>query len=344
MQISCVELFCGAGGLTYGLQQSGIDVRAGVDNEPWFKWSYEANTGVPFIKGDVSALNYSWLEDALSGADIRLIAGCAPCQPFSTYGHTRRHTDGRWQLISSFAATIQTLMPELVTMENVPGVIRHDSFRGFLRTLHEHGYEVCYEIVDCQSHGVPQHRRRLVLIASRMGPAMMPHPCYETAPTVHDAIANFPALEAGEADQSDRLHRSSNLSPLNLERIRHSRPGGSWRDWPDRLITDCHKASAGRSYPSVYGRMEWGRPAPTITTQCHLYGSGRFGHPSQDRAISLREAATLQSFPGWWQFVSPVAPVHAAPIARAIGNAVPPRLGQAIGATLLELTRSEEAA
>ena len=153
--------------------------------------------------------------------------------------------------------------------------------------------------------------------------------------TVRETIGSLPPIKAGERDPQDELHTASSLSPLNLSRIRVSRPGGTWRDWPEELQASCHRKDTGATYPSVYGRMEWDRPAPTITTQCFGYGNGRFGHPEQDRAISLREAAMLQTFPESYAFAPPGAPIKFNKMGRLIGNAVPVRLGEVIARSLV---------
>jgi DNA (cytosine-5)-methyltransferase 1 len=126
---------------------------------------------------------------------------------------------------------------------------------------------------------------------------------------VEDVIGNLPPHEAGQVDPNDPLHQCSTLSDLNLKRIRKSKPGGTWRDWPEELVAECHKKRSGRTYPGVYARMEWGKPAPTMTTQYFGYGNGRFGHPEQDRAISLREGAIFQGFTEDYKFVPPGEPI-----------------------------------
>ena len=150
----------------------------------------------------------------------------------------------------------------------------------------------------------------------------------------------MPPIEAGKVNNIDRMHASPSLSDLNLERIQHSIPGGTWRDWPDRLVLKCHKAKSGKTYPSVYGRMCWDNLSPTITTQFSCYGTGRFGHPSQNRAITMREGALLQSFPPSYKFVSDDEAISYKKISRHIGNAVPPRLGEIIGLSILEHTKN----
>jgi len=149
-----------------------------------------------------------------------------------------------------------------------------------------------------------------------------------------EAIGHLRALNAGEAAPGDKLHVTSTLSDKNLERIKASKPGGTWRDWPEHLVADCHRTESGRTYASVYGRMEWDKPAPTMTTQCYGFGNGRFGHPEQNRAISLREAAILQSFPRNYAFIPHDGPVSLRILGRLIGNAVPVELGRAIARSI----------
>jgi DNA (cytosine-5)-methyltransferase 1 len=157
---------------------------------------------------------------------------------------------------------------------------------------------------------------------------------YSNAQTVWDAIGDLPALEAGGIDPNDPLHCCSALSPLNLARMRTSKPGGTWRGWPENLVAECHRKQTGQTYPSVYRRMVWDEPAPTITTQFYGFGNGRFGHPEQDRAISLCEGAVFQTFPRDYQFASPGEPTRFKNIGRMIGNAVPVVLGQVVGASV----------
>jgi DNA (cytosine-5)-methyltransferase 1 len=162
----------------------------------------------------------------------------------------------------------------------------------------------------------------------------MIEPTVKKPKTVKQAIGRMRALSAGETAPRDKLHVSSTLSDKNLKRIKVSKPGGTWRDWPEHLVADCHRAESGKTYPGVYGRMEWDKPAPTMTTQCYGFGNGRFGHPEQDRAISLREAAILQSFPRNYSFVPKNGEVSCKTLGRLIGNAVPVDLGRAIARSI----------
>ena len=226
-------------------------------------------------------------------------------------------------------------------MENVPRLRSKRVFRDFIRELQRLGYCVDSASLHCAKFGVPQNRRRMVLIASLIGPVAVP--CGQLSPgeykTVRDAIGSLPALAAGQVDSKDRLHRARHLSDTNLTRVQSSRPGGTWEDWPESLRAKCHRKKSGATYRNVYSRMEWDRPGPTITTLAYNFGTGRFGHPEQDRAITLREAALLQTFPRYFRFVEPKKKVSLLGVGRLIGNAVPPRLAFFIGK---EIVRAAE--
>jgi DNA (cytosine-5)-methyltransferase 1 len=216
----------------------------------------------------------------------------------------------------------------------VPPLLRQQIFKDFVADLHGAGYNLDFKVVDGRDIGLPQRRQRLVLVASLLGPIAIPDSDKPQA-TVRDAIADLPPLCAGASDPDDPLHAAASLSDLNLARIRHSKQGGTWRDWPPELVSACHSRKSGSTYPSVYGRMEWDAPAPTMTTQCYGFGNGRFGHPEQDRAISLREAAMIQSFPKDYAFVPDSKVINFNTLGRMIGNAVPVLLGEFIGELLV---------
>jgi DNA (cytosine-5)-methyltransferase 1 len=333
-----VDLFCGAGGLTNGLERAGVDVRLGVDVDPACMYPYSANNAARFLLKSVEELEPRDIESAFRKNGIRLLAGCAPCQTFSTYNQKATPEDKRWWLLRQFSRLVQETSPELVTMENVPRLRDQGVFKEFLTTLHEAGYIVSHGVVNCAEYGIPQHRHRLVLLASRLGSISLLSPSeFGARPTtVREIIADLPPLKAGEMYGDDPLHQTSALSRTNLKRMEASRPGGTWRDWEKALVAACHKKRTGKTYPSVYGRMRWDEPAPTITTQFFGFGNGRFGHPEQDRAISLREGAILQSFPMDYEFVPPGKPIYKKSLGRLIGNAVPPTLGEVIGLSILE--------
>jgi DNA (cytosine-5)-methyltransferase 1 len=334
-KIACVDLFCGAGGLTHGFVLEGIPVVAGIDMDPACRFPYEANNQARFIERDISTVDESELVALFGDADVKILAGCAPCQPFSTYA--QRYSldgNGKWGLLYEFARLAKGTRPDVITMENVPTVAKHAVFHDFVDTLEKLGYHVWHGVVDSSQYGVPQARRRMVLLASLYGKIEIIPPTREKPKTVREAIGRLRPLQAGESASRDKLHAASSLTEKNLQRIRASKPGGTWRDWPQHLVADCHQVESGRTYPGVYGRMEWDKPAPTMTTQCYGFGNGRFGHPEQDRAISLREAAILQSFPRDYAFVPKGGEVSFTALGRLIGNAVPVDLGRAIAKSI----------
>lgn len=336
-KIACVDLFCGAGGLTHGFMQEGLPVVAGIDVDPACRFPYEQNNGAArFIERDIKTVTPDEIDDLFGDADVTILAGCAPCQPFSTYAQRYEldGRDGKWGLLYEFARLVEGTIPDVVTMENVPTVAKHEVFHDFVAALARLGYEVWYGVVDSSYYGVPQVRRRMVLLASKHGKIEMVPPTRQKPKTVKQAIGRLHPLRAGESSPKDKLHVASRLSQTNFARIRASKPGGTWRDWPRSLVARCHRAESGRTYPGVYGRMEWDKPAPTMTTQCYGFGNGRFGHPEQDRAISLREAAILQSFPPSYAFFPKGEKVHFKVLGRLIGNAVPVDLGRAIGRSI----------
>ncbi|PKN66274.1 MAG: DNA (cytosine-5-)-methyltransferase [Deltaproteobacteria bacterium HGW-Deltaproteobacteria-15] len=336
--ISCVDIFCGAGGLTYGFAKEGISVVAGFDLDPACEYPYSRNNGAKFIKKDICKMLPSEIEELFIPGTVRLLAGCAPCQPFSTYSQRYdTEADGKWKLLTEFERLALGVRPDILTMENVPTIVKHRVFESFVKSLTDADYQVWSDVVECAAYGVPQTRKRMVLIASLHGQIELISPTRTSGKykTVGKVIGSLPALKAGESSRKDRLHVASSLSETNLKRIRASKPGGTWRDWPDRLVAECHRNDSGKTYPSVYGRMEWDKPAPTMTTQCYGFGNGRFGHPDQDRGISLREAALLQGFPRSYRFVPPRGKIYFKTLGRLIGNAVPVHLGRAIAKSIL---------
>ena len=342
--IEAVDLFCGVGGLTHGLERAGIQVVKGVDLDPACRHAFETNNGASFELADVTKISASAVAAQFTRGSVSLLAGCAPCQPFSTYSRSTRRLAGQrsgdrvprkdeWTLLRCFGELIEQCQPALVTMENVPPLRDQPIFGEFLSCLSR--YHVTHSLIDGHKVGLPQTRKRLVLLASRLGPIHFPE-CRSSVRTVRETIKDLSPVSAGGVDPEDPLHAASRLSPLNLQRIRASKPGGTWRDWPEGLRAMCHKRKTGATYPSVYGRMKWNAPSPTVTTQCFGYGNGRFGHPEQDRAISLREAAMLQGFPQDYAFLPPGERPVFATLGRLIGNAVPVPLGEYIGGAFVE--------
>ncbi|WP_026257873.1 DNA cytosine methyltransferase [Actinopolymorpha alba] len=339
VRISAVDLFCGVGGLSYGLQDAGIHIAAGVDIDDACHYPYRANVRAAFDKRDVRELTVNELGDMWPAGAVRVLAGCAPCQPFSSY---RRGVDtsheAQWPLINEVRRLVDGTLPEIVTMENVPRIGRTKVFTDFVARLRKLGYHVDYESCYCPAYGVPQHRRRMVLVASLLGEIAVPKGATPPADylTVRQVIGELGPVRHGETHPGDRLHKSRTLTMLNLERIKRSTPGGTWEEWPEDLRAPCHRKASGATFRNVYARMTWDEPSPTITTLAYNFGAGRFGHPEQNRAITLREAAMLQSFPSDYEFVTPEEPVQFAPLGRLIGNAVPPKLAAAVGAAIVE--------
>nr|WP_321327850.1 DNA cytosine methyltransferase [Alcaligenes faecalis] len=332
--IEAIDLFCGAGGLSCGLASQGVRVIAGIDVDPACQYPYEANhNGAKFLLRDITTIEGAELNSLWSGKALRLLAGCAPCQPFSSYANTATVDKAKWRLLREFARLVEECQPDLVTMENVPRLQKAQPFKDFVRTLKREGYMLDYSILNAADYGAPQQRKRLVLVASRLGPVAAPTPTHkgsENWVTVRDAIGHLEKIKDGQAYKNDPLHVASTLSDINRARIRASKPGGTWRDWPNELVAACHQRESGKHSSGVYGRMEWDKPAPTMTTLCNGYGNGRFGHPEQHRGISLREAAIFQSFPQDYQFTREGDRVVIKTVARLIGNAVPPKLGEAV--------------
>jgi DNA (cytosine-5)-methyltransferase 1 len=333
-----VDLFCGVGALSHGLKLAGCKIVAGYDVDARCKYAFEINNGGTFYSRDVSKLLAEEISAHFTGEVPSVLAGCAPCQPFSTYKQ-RYAEDPQWGLVQKFAELAVEVSPDFVTMENVPALLKYRGgavFEKFKKTLEDAGYDVVETIAKCELFGVPQRRRRLVVLASRGGEAPKLTPHCSGYVSVREAIEGLPAIDAGETDPEDVLHTSSGLSPTNLRRIQASAPGGTWRDWPEELRAECHRRRSGKTYPGVYARMEWDKPAPTMTTQCFGYGNGRFGHPEQDRAISLREAAILQSFPSDYIFLAPDELPAMKEVGRWIGNAVPVKLAESVGKAIIE--------
>lgn len=337
-----IDLFCGIGGLSYGLKCQGMKILAGFDLDYTCQYAYETNTGGKFYYRDVKTISGDEINKLYSQKKnvLKVLAGCAPCQPFSSYAFKNKNKDkDKYNLLYEFGRLVKEVHPDIVTMENVPAIA---SFKlksvlaDFVEVLQNEGYTVKYKVVYCPDYGIPQTRKRLVLLASRLGNIDLISPTHkkENYVTVKDAIGHLPPLEAGQGCPTDALHRCRALSPLNLQRLKSTPYGGSWKDWPADLMLECHKKESGKSFGSVYGRMVWEEPSPTMTTLCTGIGNGRFGHPVQNRAISAREAALFQTFPITYKFFPNEHEVSLTKASRYIGNAVPPKLGEVIAQSI----------
>lgn len=334
-----VDLFCGVGGLTHGFVMEGFNVVAGIDSDPSCKYAYEKNNGARFIEGDVAKLSGEIVASLYPEDSLKILIGCAPCQPFSNYTNKLKEKNSKqWSLLNDFGRLVEEVQPEIVSMENVPSLGSKDVFIDFVELLKSNNYHVTWGNVYCPDYGVPQMRSRLVLLASKSGEIKLISPTHrpENYVTVKEMIGHLHPIAVGETDESDPLHRASTMSDMNMQRIKESAPGGTWDDWPDGLLAACHRKSSGKSYYNVYGRMEWDKISPTITTEFTGFGNGRFGHPEQNRALSLREGALLQTFPEDYEFFEPGSNYYISRVAKYIGNAVPVQLGRVVARSIRE--------
>lgn len=334
------DFFSGCGGASRGFQEAGMDVVFALDWDADAELTFKRNfPSTSFVSEDIRLVDEDSIRKLVDKQRPHpvLFCGCAPCQPFTRQNTARPEPDedDRVPLLLEFLRFIRRCEPDIVFVENVPGIqnVCPDSepLSGFLRGLEEAGYkDPTHGSVSLKRYGVPQGRRRFLLLASRHGRLDLPDKTHGPGTgnpdfaTVRDWIGDLPELAAGEADPQIPDHRAARLSALNLKRIRATPEGGGNRDWSEDLQLTCHAGATG--YSDVYGRMSWDRPASGLTTRCISYSNGRFGHPEQDRAISVREAACLQTFPMDFRFSGSTTSR-----ARQIGNAVPVRLTTVVG-------------
>lgn len=342
-----IDLFCGIGGLTNGLVNAGIDIRAGFDIDETCKISFEQplNNNPIFINKDIKTLSKKDFMEFFDDSSYKLVAGCAPCQPYSAHQKKKKTEDrmshDSYGLIEEYLRIVKLIKPEFVVMENVANLQKDPFFETkFINFFNTNNYHIDHKIVNIAKYGAPQRRKRLLFIAvSKEIPnyktIQIPESTNAQPQTVFDAIGNLPHLKNGMVDVSDPLHISASLEAKNLARIQVSVEGGTWRDWPSELLPECYKKESGKTYTSVYGRMNRNDVAPTLTTQFTRYGTGRYGHYEQDRAISLREGAILQTFPITYKFDSLLGITA---LARQIGNAVPPLAAKVIGEIFVKST------
>jgi len=340
-KIKVVDLFCGIGGLTHGFELEGLDVVAGVDFDDTCTYGYERNNKAKFIHKNIADFTSKELDELYGDSELKILVGCAPCQPYS--GLNRKKGVGRNNTpLEKFAELVEDTQPDIVSMENVRGLANKDKypeFSNFLRVLTDNNYNVSYQVVDTSDYGVPQTRNRLVLLASKLGEiSLLPPTHIKKKITVRETIGHLEPINDGETSKRDPLHKARKLSLLNKKRIQATpKNGGNSEAWDEDLLPECYRRDSGNTYrKTVYGRMRWDEPSPTMTTQCTGLGNGRFGHPEQDRAITLREAALIQTFPEDYQFVPEDSEVITSHVAKFIGNAVPVKLGTVIAKSIKE--------
>ncbi|QEM89179.1 DNA cytosine methyltransferase [Kosakonia radicincitans] len=326
MALTAIDLFCGAGGLTCGLKQAGFDVRLGVELEHVAAITYRKNHPEHSLReADIRDLDPFELMSEMNfkPGDLDLLAGCPPCQGFSSH-RTRNKTtsidDHRNDLIFELIRFVKAFEPKVIMIENVPALAKDNRIKCVLNELCNMGYKVgpqSLQVKNTALYGVPQRRKRMILVVSRFGDISEPE-IIKPQSTVKDAIFNFPRPE----NSTDTLH---NIIERRAERIKKMislvpKNGGSRSDLPIEYWLPCHVRNPN-CYRDVYGRMSWDDVAPTITGGCINPSKGRFLHPEQDRAITLREAAVLQTFPVDYYFSLQKGRDFAALM---IGNALPP--------------------
>jgi DNA (cytosine-5)-methyltransferase 1 len=344
--LTVIDVFCGCGGSSYGFKLAGFDIKAAIDKNSLATESYRLNfpDAAVLTKEIVHARAEKVAHNLLSKAKLvpgecTVLLGCAPCQGFCRLSKSGVD-DPRNKLISALPKIIAVIRPEFCVIENVPGLVRGSGkgiFQQALDELKSAGYaNVAWKVVNAADFGVPQRRKRLLLIASRLYAVSIPEASEKPRKTVRETISRLPPIAAGTSDPHDCLHYSPRASPKVMERIRNiPKDGGSRRSLPPELQLACHKRHSG--FCDVYGRMKWDEPSPTITTGCINVTKGRFIHPEQDRAISVREAALFQTFPRDFEFCG--TPWQ---IARQIGEAVPVELARKIADHIISL-RSQPA-
>ncbi|UCH71440.1 MAG: DNA cytosine methyltransferase [Thermoplasmatales archaeon] len=335
-KIVAIDIFCGVGGLTRGLSDAGIKVKKGYDIDHRLKETYEKNNeDVKFYCKDIKDLiGCEILKDLDLKNNYLLLAGCAPCQPFSKINNKMKKRDERKYLLDEFGRLVNEIKPDFILLENVPGLQTRGTliFNRFLNILDENKYNYVYDILDAKDYGVPQKRIRLILLASKYDNLSLPKATHGSIVsgklpylTVRDTIKKYPRLRAGQKSKKIPNHESRDLSPKNKTRMKYiKKDGGSRTDLPERLQLKCHKKHNGHS--DVYGRMKWDDVSPTLTCKCISITNGRFGHPTQTRGISVREAAALQTFKD--DYVLYTFPSVAM---EWIGNSVPVKFAEILG-------------
>lgn len=360
-ELTAIDLFCGAGGLSEGLHQAGFHVLAGNDFDEKAGATYaRTHHEARFLGGPIQNLS---TQDFLSAARLKpgqldVLAGGPPCQAYSVYNHQRGMHDERSFLFREYLRLVEALSPRWVIMENVMGILSagggaavHAITEGFKKL----GYEIDFRVLKAEQFGVPQERRRVVFIGNRTGdPIAFPEPTHgpdlKPYTTVFDAISDLPVLQNGGAWLSDaygtapqsayqaelrsgspgvRNHSAPKLSKINERRMNHIPPRGSWRDIPVDLLPEGMKKARRCDHTKRYGRLDWEGLSSTILTKCDIHW-GAYIHPEQNRSLTVREAARFQSFPDWFEFEGSRTEQFV-----QVGNAVPPMLGRAIGETLL---------
>ena len=335
--LKAIDFFCGAGGMTQGMKMAGIKVIASIDIDEDCKKTYEENhPESEFFLADIKKLPRTFFEKRCGtkrNDDALIFIGCSPCQYWSILNTNRRSSEGTKGLLEHFWRFVCYYNPGYVVIENVPGIKRKESESGlgkFCKKLEKKGYAIAADTINAKYYGVPQSRKRFVLIASRVELSIsLPKPEKESILGEFIGTHNgFPALQSGHRDENNFMNMVSELSEKNLRRLRLTpKNGGTRKAWKDdsALQLKAYK-DKDDSFKDVYGRLRWNKPSSTITTRFNGISNGRFAHPEEDRGLSLREGATLQTFAKNYIFKCGSSKTAS----KLIGNAVPPQLAYRI--------------
>ena len=338
-----VDLFSGSGSVTAALKSVGFRVAAAIDVDPIAALTYKANhPEVEFYEEDIRKVSATSVRDELDVEGIDMLAVCAPCQPFSSQNRKRSSQDRRSRLLLEALRFVHALRPVTIWIENVPGLANSTVSSRLVDGLMRLGYSVGNPLkVDAADLGVPQRRIRFVLVASRKQSVVDQFIANSVVPrersSVRRALLGLSRLSSGDRDMQDTLHVARRHAEITLRRLAAiPKDGGSRLSLPEDLQLKCHAKLGPNSFPDVYGRMSWDDVAPTLTTGCSDVTRGRFAHPVEDRAITLREAARLQTFPDDYSFCG-----NHSQIAAQIGNAVPMKMAVEMFKALSPTLRSE---
>lgn len=342
-KLKAIDFFCGGGGMSYGMEKAGINVLAGIDVEPSCKETYEANVNGKFIQADIFNLTVSELEKELKlkkNDDNLILIGCSPCQFWSIINTDKSKSKKSKNLLNEFKRFVEYFTPGYVVIENVPGVLRKRQESGldnFIEWLQDNDYIVHFDVHNVNDYGVPQSRMRFTLIANRVTENVIePMKKAGKKPVLADFIGEhngFPKVKAGHKDETEFMHTVAGLFEINIERLKKTEKNGGSRTAymrDKKLAPQCHYNNAN-NFKDTYGRLWWDKPSGTITTKFFSISNGRFAHPEENRALSLREGAVLQSFPRSYKFFG----TSLESIARIIGNAVPPKYAESIGLAII---------
>ena len=367
-ETTAIDLFCGAGGLSEGFQQAGFHILAGNDFDEHAGETFRmAHDGAEFLPGPIEEVRANKLlkVTGLEKGELGCLIGGPPCQAFSVYNHQRGLHDKRSTLFEEYLRIVKGLAPKWVIMENVTGITsagHGKAVRDIVAGLCELGYAVDRRVLRAEEYGVPQERRRIFFVGNRLGlPILWPKATHGDGllpfVTVGDAISDLPVLENGE-DPGPAMYRTNassgyqammrgdsaevhnhvapRLKPINLQRMKHIGPGGSWRDIPFDLLPAGMQRARRCDHTKRYGRLRMDGLSSTILTKCDIHW-GAYIHPEQDRVLTVREAARLQSFPDRFRFLGPRTEQFV-----QVGNAVPPVVARRVANAILQASQARD--